>query len=217
MRTITLISLLISSFSAFAFDLPTFMNDGLTHTKAALQDRFKNQLVVDTSCPASGSQVVPNLTEKKSNLLGAMKTVQAVITDTEAAVNARKTDVSRCGSCKQTNVVSAFAAVNPEKFVLNPACDNRPSETFSKDFASQKDIQTYTQALLQGSSEDGQRLSDNCPNPCTYYITTSQTVLANGATHVALTIQCGQPRKDSVFTAAYVFKAGVIHQWSCNR
>jgi len=195
----------------------TFMKDGLSQLQSSLNEHFKSQLVTDKSCPSGGAEVVDNIAEQKGKLLSALGTMQSLLNQTTAAVNARKTDNSRCGACKQTNVVSSFAVVHPEKTVLSPECENRPSETFAQDFSTAKEIQDFTQDLLKGKGADGERLADNCPNPCAYYITTAQTPLPSGATHLTLTIQCGQPRKDSIFSAAYIFKAGMIQQWTCLR
>ncbi|MGZ5278473.1 MAG: hypothetical protein ACXWC9_00925 [Pseudobdellovibrionaceae bacterium] len=215
-------TILISIFTALsvpalAQDTQTFMKDGFKELQASLSERFKSQLITDKSCPSGSAEVVENLAEQKGKLLSAIGTMQSILNQTTAAVNARKNDSSRCGSCKQTNVVSSFAIVSPEKTILSPECENRPSETFAKDFSNAKEIQDFTQDLLKGKGSDGERLADNCPNPCAYYITTAQTLLASGDTHLTLTIQCGQPRKDSIFSAAYIFKAGMIQQWTCSR
>ncbi len=198
-------------------DTQTFMKQGLEEVQLSLRENFKSQLMTDKSCPAGGTEVVENMVEKKGKLLSAVGTMQSILSETASAVGPRKADASRCGSCKQTNVISTFAAVSPEKITSTSECENRPTETFAQDFSDSKDLQDYTQDLLKGKGDDGKRLEKNCPNPCAYYITTAQTALADDKTHLTLTIQCGQPRKDGILSASYNFKAGLIQQWTCTK
>lgn len=201
--------------NAKAFDISAFMKDGLTQTVTSLGERFQTQLNSDATCPDGGSETVENVVEKKGTLMSAISTIQAVLDQTQATVTERKADHGRCGSCQQINVVSSFVSVHPEKNIANSKCDNRPSKTFSMDFNTSKAAQDYSQQILQGQNDEGSALAQQCPNPCAYYITTAQTSLANGATHLTLAIQCGSPRAESIFSATYAFQAGAIHQWSC--
>jgi hypothetical protein len=211
------LSISISAVAQATPDIQTFLKHGLEEVQISLGENFKSQLMTDKSCPAGGTEVVENMVEKKGKLLSAVGTMQSILSETSASMGPRKADASRCGSCKQTNVVSTFAVVNPEKTTSTPECENRPTETFAQNFANSKDLQDYTQDLLKGKGDDGKRLEKNCPNPCAYYITTAQTVLPDGKTHLTLAIQCGQPRKDGIFSASYNFKAGLIHQWTCTQ
>lgn len=222
MRFITSFLVFVSlSFATQTFaqnvDIQSFMQHGLSEVQISLKDSFQQQLIHDTSCPADGSLVIDNVFEKKGKLMTALGTMQAILNEMAPIVTSRQSDISRCGSCKQTNVISSLAMVSPEKVVSAPECENRPTETFARDFDNTKDIQEFTQDLLKGKGDDGKRLEKNCPNPCAYYITTAQTVLPAGRTHLTLTIQCGQPRKDSIFAAAYIFKSGLVHQWACSK
>jgi hypothetical protein len=203
--------------NAGAFDITSFMKEGMTQTQISLSEHFQTQLNPGASCPAGGSETVDGLAERKGTLRTAMGTMQSVLNQAQETVKARQADQSRCGTCHQVNVVSAYVTVYPEKVVLNPNCNNRPSRTFSRDFPTTQDAKSYSQAILQGDGNEGASLVNVCPNPCAYYITTAQTALPRGGTHLTLTIQCGEPRRDSIFSASYDFKSGALHQWSCTQ
>jgi hypothetical protein len=203
--------------NARALDIAPFLKDGLTQTVTSLGDHFQTQLNSSATCPDGGSEIAENVVEKKGTLLSAMGLIQSALSQAQPTVTAQQADQSRCGSCQQNNVVSSYVTAYPEKTVADSKCNNRPSKTFSKDFNAAKAAQDYSQQILQGQNDDGSSLAGQCPNPCAYYITTAQTALANGATHLTLTVQCGEPRGESIFSATYAFKAGVIHQWSCSQ
>ena len=208
---------LFSTVPSFGFDTNEFMKNGLSATQNSLSDHFRAELAGDHHCPAAGLEITENVAQKNGKIMSAIGTVQAVITETEASVSRRQADQTRCGSCLQKNIVSSFVAVSPEKIKDDAQCDNRPMETLEHSFASKQEVQNYSSAVLQGRNPEGERLAENCPNPCVYYITTAQTPLANGNIHLTLTVQCGYPRKDNILSAVYNFRAGVIHQWTCQR
>lgn len=192
-----------------------FMQAGLSDVQSTLKDSFKTDLNSAGGCPDPGSETFANLYEKKGKILSAAATVQTVIKLTDPKTSELMTDNLKCGSCSQVNIVSQFAAVNPDETIDDPQCADRPKETFTETFDSAQDLQRYTQDILQAKSDDGKRLAQNCPDPCAYYITTAQTPLTAGKTHLTLAVQCGNPRKKGILASVYSYKAGVIHNWSC--
>lgn len=191
------------------------MKAGLSEVQTSLKQSFQTQLNSSADCPDSGSATLEKLFEKKGGIMSAVGTVQGVIKLTEPKSAELRADQSKCGTCTQSNIVSPFAAVNPEKVIEDLDCSNMPKETFTGVFNNTQEIQSYTQDVLQGNNDDGERLLDGCPDPCAYYITTAQTPVAGGKQHLTLTVQCGNPRRDSIFSASYSYKAGVIHNWAC--
>jgi hypothetical protein len=213
----TILVILLSTLQTFAFETQVFMQDGLKAVQTSLSDQFSQQLSGDQQCPAQDSETVENLALKNGKIMSAISTVQAVITEIDPEVSRRQQDQSRCGACRQENIVSSFVAVHAEKIKDDARCDNRPMETLVQEFTSKQEVQNYSAAVLQGRNEEGERMAANCPNPCVYFITTAQTPLPSGNIHLTLTIQCGHPRKDGILSAIYNFHAGVIHQWTCRR
>lgn len=214
-QTIFLTSLMIGVSASAQLDTVNFLQQGFKEMQTQRNEAYQTQLNSHGDCPEGGTQVFDKLVEKKSGVLSAASAVQGVIKQTEPKVVELQSENNRCGSCNQENLISQFAVVHPEKVIQDPFCDNRPTRTFQKIFASTQAIQSYTQSILQGKGEEGQSLLAGCPDPCAYYISTAQTPAEKGQTHVTLTVQCGQPRKDNIFTAQYSFKAGVLQSWSC--
>lgn len=213
----TALVVLLSTLPSFGFDTQVFMKDGLKAVQTSLSSEFNQQLLPDHNCPIQDSETFENMAFKNGKIMSAIQTVQTVITELDPEVARRQADQSRCGACRQENIVSSFVAVSAEKIKDDSRCDNRPMETLVQEFSSKQEVQNYSAAVLQGRNEEGERLAENCPNPCVYYITTAQTPLPSGNIHLTLTVQCGHPRRDGILSAIYNFRAGVIHQWTCRR
>ncbi len=217
-----LVSLL--TFSAMAagetvnFDKESFMKEGLHMVQTSLETHRKDLgLASDSACPAEGMDLIEDIHETKGALANALDSMDEMMKVISPTVAKKKSDVGRCGACKQTNVVSSYASISPEKTMPIPECGNRAAETFAIDVASKEGAKDFTEKLLSGDNAEGKRLQAACPDPCAYYVTTAQTQQDNGTTHLTLTVQCGQPRKGSVLFATYEYKAGVVHQWTCSK
>lgn len=194
-----------------------FRSEGLSRVQEELEVIGRDVLPQDSACPSGGQEVIPRMFTKQSGLLSAIDSIDDILDAVRPELQNRRQQQGRCGKCQQVNLVSSVAAVAPARTVSAPECEGRPTETFRLTFRDPGEIRRYTEDLLKGRSQEGRRLLAGCPNPCAYYVTTAHTKLADDSTHVALTVQCGQPRKGSVFSAVYNFDSGVVHQWSCSR
>lgn len=212
--SLILIGLSFSS-SGFSLEVSEFMKPGFIEMKSELWETFKNELSQSNECPRGGEVVYPDLAQKKSPALMAANTVQGVIAQTDAQMKSLLTENNRCGVCTQQNIISQFAVIHPDFTIDNSFCENRPTKTIQKILNTTQEVKTYTQAVLQGSNEEGAAMAKDCPNPCAYYVTTAQTPTADLKTHLTMTVQCGMPRRDPIFTAQYSYKAGLLQNWSC--
>jgi hypothetical protein len=199
------------------FNKQAFMHEGLLKVEDELLILSRDTLPQDPSCPAGGHLVFENMFWIKDTLFTAMNSIDQLTDNVKPAIDQKRAENNRCGSCRQNNLVSSIASISPERTVTVPECQNRPEETFHLNIKSKKEIAKFTEALLKGKNTEGKRLAAGCPDPCAYYVNTAQTNLPSGDIHLALTVQCGQPRKDSVFSATYEYNSGVIHQWTCSK
>lgn len=200
------------------YDKEPFMQIGLGMVKKDVQTFLKDLgLASSSSCPKAGIEVVEKISSKVGKVLKAPNYIDDVIDSVKPNVEDKRNDNSKCGSCQQVNVVSYLAAISPQRIATNSMCDNMPAETFVADLDDKHDISKFTEAILTGANNEGKKLANACPDPCSYYITTAQTTYNNGKTHLTLTVQCGQPRKDSIFSANYDYNGGLIHQWTCQK
>lgn len=208
------------SSSSFANEGATaeFLNIGLTMTANALKDLSKDLTPKDSkSCPAGGSEVVPNLRSEKGKIFSIADRVDDVRDGIKPALRERETENKRCGACKQNNMVSLVTTISPEKTVTDPTCANRPAETFTVNLESKSSVKGFLESVLRGENAEGKRLHQGCPDPCSFYVTTAETEAQGDRTYLTLTVQCGQPRKDSLLTAKYDYKSGLVHQWTCSK
>ncbi|MEZ0391098.1 MAG: hypothetical protein ACAH59_02710 [Pseudobdellovibrionaceae bacterium] len=201
-----------------AFDKDSFMQEGLGLLKSSLENHLKDTgLAGNSECPESGLEIVEKIESKKGTLMNATASVDEIMLSVKPKVDEKQADTSRCGTCQQKNLVSYLASINPVKIRPVVECESMPAQTFVADLKDKEDIKRYTENTLQGTNSEGKQMAKACPSPCSYYVTTAQTPLNNGKTHLTLTVQCGQPRKDSVLTADYDFKGGLVHQWVCSK
>lgn len=198
------------------FDKATFMRQGLQAVTQTLdQKRNEFGLVTSASCPAAGSQVIENLAAENGKVFSAIDSIDDVMDAVKTHIPAKMADNTKCGSCVQWNLVSRYASASPRDYDVTTSCESRPPKTFSMIAESKEDLKEKLEDILTGRSSEGRDLQRACPDPCSYYTTTAQTDLGGDRKHLALTVQCGPPRVDSIFSAVYEFKAGLIHQWSC--
>jgi hypothetical protein len=226
MRTFqTIIPAALILFASFAwaqnasesFDKRVFLKEGLSSLTEALNSRTQEALPTDPSCPAGGTEFVQDLAGRTGKVFAAVDAIRDLMSALKPNVQAASVERTRCGSCRQNNVVSPYASASPQEYRVVPECQGRKGETFSVDVTDKSEIKDFTEEILTGKNSEGQRIQRACPDPCAYYVTTAQTDMANGKTHVTLTVQCGPPRARSVFSAAYEFRGGLIHQWSCSK
>lgn len=224
MRTVLLFGLIMSWFQpsvswggAPDFDKQSFMHEGLLKVEDDLLVLGRENLPQDSSCPAGGNQVFENMFWIKDSLFSALNSIDNLMDSVHPTLQEKQSEANRCGSCRQNNLVSSIATISPERVATVPECEGRPVETFRLNLKDKSDVKNFIQDLLRGRNSEGQRLASGCPDPCAYYVNTAQTELPNGDTHLTLTVQCGQPRRDSIFSARYEYNAGVIHQWSCSK
>lgn len=210
-------SLASAQSSPGAFDKNAFLKEGLVSLTEKLSTQVQEALPVDASCPAGGTEFHENLAATRGKIFSAVDSIRNLIDSIHPRAQALQTENARCGACRQNNVVSVYASASPEQFTVVPECQGRKGETFSVDVRDKSQIKDFTEEILTGRNNEGQRIQRACPDPCAYYVSTAQTGLADGWTHVTLTVQCGPPRSQSVFSASYEFRGGLIHQWSCSK
>lgn len=207
-----------TSGAAETFNKQEFLKEGVSMTQNSLQSLMKDLSLADSrSCPSGGTEFVENIRQEKGKIFSFMDRVDDVRDSVKPALRERQADSQRCGSCKQTNVVSLVTSVSPEETRFTPECTNRPAETLSVNLESKSSIKDFIGNVLQGRNSEGKRLYKACPDPCAFYVTSAETDLPDGRALLTLTVQCGQPRKSSIFSAKYDFQSGLIHQWTCSK
>jgi hypothetical protein len=170
----------------------------------------------DSACPADGSATYDSLAQGRGSISDSESTVESLIRSISKQYENLKADNQRCGSCRQKNVVSIYTTSVPAKIRFAAECSNMPTSVIEKEFDHKVEIASYLARTLKGSNQDGQYLAQQCPDPCSYYITSARTPLINDQERLTLAVQCGQPRAGFILTAAYDYKVGIVHSWTCS-
>lgn len=207
-----------SSFAAEgSFDKHQFLREGLSRTQESLEDIAKDLTPAnDRTCPDAGTVVLENLSQEKGKVFSIADRIDDVRDAVKPQRDQLQSDRSRCGSCQQNNVVSLYTSISPEKHQYSAQCENRPTETLNVNVKDKSEVKGFIEAVLTGKNAEGKRLHKSCPDPCSFYITSAETE-AHGRKQVTLTVQCGQPRNGSIFSAKYDYKSGLVHQWTCSK
>lgn len=167
----------------------------------------------DQTCPSGGVEVL----ESSQVFEGSLLKAQGILLQIQGQINAeqKKTqkDNSKCGECEQKNLVSTVSVSRPKNPTVSSMCENRSTEAFSKEFSTVAEAGKYTKAVLDGRNQEGQVLRGACPDPCSYYVYTGETLLPNNQVRLNLVVRCGQPR-GSLF-ATYQYSGALVHQWTC--
>ena len=167
----------------------------------------------DAACPSGGTQVIEAAKSFEGSLLkaqGLLLQLQNVVGSEQRKILA---DNSKCGECKQKNIVSTVSISRPKDPSYSAICENRTTEGFTKDFANASDAARYTKAVMDGKNSEGQMLRNVCPDPCSYYVYTGETRVNENQIRLNLVVRCGQPR-GSLF-ATYLYSGAVVQQWTC--
>ena len=174
----------------------------------------------DTSCPTDGSLNYSSVTQGQGTLMNTENTVKSLIESVAPRAIQLKADASHCGGCVQKNIVSIYSTSIPANTRFAAQCSSMPTNTLEKDFNYKLEIASYINNTLRGNNQDGQFLSNQCPSPCSFYITSAQTPAANNHEHLTLTVQCNQPRAGNflaIASAPYNYNVGILHSWTCSQ
>ena len=167
----------------------------------------------DPSCPAGGIELI----ESSQNFEGSLLKAQGFLLQLQTFMNKEKTKVSldqtKCGDCKQKNLVTTVSISRPKAPQYSSICENRSTEGFQKEFESSAEAVRYSKAVMDGKNKEGQLLRSVCPDPCSYYVYTGETPLPSKNVRLSLVVRCGQPR-GSLF-ATYLYSAALVKQWTC--
>lgn len=174
-------------------------------------------------CPESGSEeVVVNFTKKST-----LTDIESAMSQASAAVSERAKslakDGSKCGACKQLNVVSPASMILPQidseqEANTQKACTRYPINQFTKKFASMEEGQTFILDAFKKNNAEGEKMYDTCPDPCSFYVYVATTNLSGGRKSLNMTVQCGPPKVSEGFLgmdSTYDLSTRVIHEWTC--
>lgn len=187
-------------------------------TLALIQDKIidpSNSNDQDPSCPPAGANMVANSKSFEGGLLKAKGYLQQIQQEVQKNTKALSSDQSKCGSCQQKNIVSGVSVSRPKEARPNVACNDRPTEVFTREFRSDSEAQAYIEQVMDGDNADGKQLAVSCPDPCSFYVYTGTTPLEGGASRLNLAVRCSHPR-GSVFST-YAFSGSVLQEWSCRQ
>ncbi len=166
-------------------------------------------------CPTGGHTLNLGSTKRNGTLPNAEGVLKALRAQNQIDSRVLETDGSKCGPCLQVNLVSPFTVTRPAKTKLNPLCNNRPTKTISGRFSTEKEAKSFAERVLKGKNAQGKELYVGCPDPCSFRVFNSETLVEGGGFVATLVVQCGQPRSSGPLFAPYEFSHGNIHQWAC--
>ncbi len=170
--------------------------------------------VQDPSCPTPGSETIKNAITGTGKAMTSAKIIKDMVAQSTTKRDLIMSDRSRCGACKQINLVSTFTTSAPNQLKLDSSCPTPFASNFQKELNNQ-DIEAFANDTIRGRNAQGQQFANACSNACNLYTATASTPLSSATSRLNLTILCGQPRVGSILSATYDLSVGFVHQWVC--
>lgn len=211
-------------FASLLFSFVTFAQTQALNGPHQNALKFTQDAIADHSlhgpqspkCPAAGINTI----ESSQIIEGRLTSAKKALTTIESSLNNEagqfKNEVSKCGQCKQHNVVTPITVTRPRNLgAQTQTCDNRPIELVRSEFASRTEAEEFVKVTLDKGNHEGERIYAGCPDPCSFYVYNAMTPLENGKTRLQLVVQCGQPR--SGLLAKYIFSGALVHEWTCSK
>ena len=168
----------------------------------------------DPACPAPGYQVVHPVETGTGKAVSSATTILGMINSAAGERAKLQNDTTKCGPCKQTNIVSTFSTSAPSELRSDVICANPFARNFQHDFNNQ-DIESYATDILRGKNPEGAKLNSDCPDTCSLYTASAQTPLTSSTSRLDMTVSCGPQRQGKIVFAIYNFTVGLVQQWSC--
>ncbi len=165
-------------------------------------------------CPDAGFVVSPTLEATQGSIVSSANIISGLVSRTPALVSKLNADRSHCGVCREMNTLTTFTTTSPQSISSDVSCQSQPVENVRIELEN-SEIESYVNQTLTGKNQEGQRLHQNCPQSCSFYVVSGQTSISASRSRLNLTVLCGQPRKGSLLFSSYIFTVGVIQQWAC--
>jgi len=169
----------------------------------------------DSSCPVAGHKMQEGTQFLQGSLLSANGLIKQVNSGLDTAAQTLTADASHCGSCKETNIVSRASVSRPRQVGDETVCSAHPAQSLRGDFDSTEQAQSFAQATLNKNNDQGKKLYEVCPDPCSFYVYSTQTGLPGGKIRLNMVVRCGQPR-GGIF-AKYIFSGALVQEWTCKK
>ncbi len=169
-----------------------------------------------SDCPASGSELIKDVQTDVGKAMTSKKIILEMVNQTAATRVKYEKDASRCGACKQVNLVSTYTTSSPNQPKPDQVCATPFARNFQHEMNNQ-DIEAFANDTLRGKNAEGQKFGVDCSNTCNMYTASAETPLTPTTSRLNLTILCGPPRVGTVVFATYDLSVGFIHQWVCTK
>ncbi len=169
----------------------------------------------DPACPAAGYQVVNPVETGNGKAVSSSTTIVGMINSAAGQREKLQNDTTKCGPCKQANLVSTFSTSAPSELRSDVTCAAPFARNFQHDF-NNPDIESYATDILRGKNPEGAKLNSNCPDSCSLYTASAQTPLTASTSRLDMTVFCGPQKQGNILFAIYNLTVGFVHQWSCS-